>query len=311
MEARHRDFGRQARLSHPVPPDTVPITGDTIRSVTAKLYENSLKKVPEDTKSALRRAGRTESAELGRKTLTIMLKSADAAESGGQLVCSDVGVPVYLVRIGTRVRFDGRIRQAITDGFADLVDRIDPPILKMVTNPLTLQRSYKGRGMPIVTWDLIDDADYVEIVCSPKALGTGRWEAVETFVSPSLEIIENYVLDMVIRAGSQPCLPMVVGVGIGGTLDYAAKMAKEALLRPVGDTNSEPELAGMEQRLLAAVNATGFGPMGTGGDNTAMAVHVDYCAGHGYTPVAVSINCWINRRTRARIYDSGEVVWGE
>jgi len=163
--------------------------------------------------------------------------------------------------------------------------------------------------MPIVTWDVVDDADYVEIVCSPKALGTGRWESVETFVSPDLATIEQYVLDSVIRAGSQPCLPIVVGVGIGGTMDYAAKMAKEALLRPVGSENPDPMLADMERRLLAAVNATGFGPMGTGGDSTAMAVFVDYCAGHGYTPVAVCINCWINRRTSARIYDTGEVVW--
>ncbi|MEI6299883.1 MAG: fumarate hydratase [Betaproteobacteria bacterium] len=287
------------------------IASQLIRSVTAKLYEISLKKIPEDTKSALNRAHGRETGELGRKMLTIMLKSADAAESGGTLVCSDVGVPVYLVRIGTGARLEAGFRQAITDGFADLVDAIDPPILKMVTNPLTLQRSYKGKGMPIVTFDLIDDADYVEIICSPKALGTGRWEAVETFVSPSLETIERYVLDTVIRAGSQPCLPMVVGVGIGGTLDYAAKMGKEAILRPVGSVNAEPLLADMEKRLLAAINATGFGPMGTGGDNTAMAVHVDYSFGHGFTPVAVFINCWINRRTRARIYNSGEVTWGE
>lgn len=287
----------------------MPITEAMVRSVTARLYEASLRNIPEDTRQALRRAERVETADLGRKTLTVMLKSADAAAAGGQFLCSDSGVPVYLVRIGTRVRFEGRIRQAITDGFADLVAQIQPPILKMVTNPLTNQRSYQGRGMPIVTWDVIDDADYVEIICSPKALGTGRWEAVETFVSPSLETIEQYVLDTVIRAGSQPCLPMVVGVGIGGTLDYAAKMAKEALLRPVGSVNGEPMLADMEGRLLAAINATGFGPMGTGGDNTAMAVNIDYCAGHGYTPVAVCINCWINRRTCARIYDDGHVAW--
>ena len=287
----------------------MPITEAAVRAVTAQLYEASLRHVPPDTQHALQRAERSESAELGRKTLTVMLKSVAAAEGSGQFLCSDAGVPVYLVRIGTRARLEGRIRQAITDGFADLVQNIQPPILKFVTNPLTNERSFQGRGMPIVTWDVVDDADYVEIICSPKALGTGRWEAAETFVSPGLDMIERYVLDTVIRAGSQPCLPMVVGVGIGGTLDYAAKMAKEALLRPVGSAHAEPVLADMERRLLAAVNATGFGPMGTGGDNTAMAVHVDYCAGHGYTPVAVCINCWINRRTSARIYDSGEITW--
>jgi fumarate hydratase subunit alpha len=101
---------------------------------------------------------------------------------------------------------------------------------------------------------------------------------------------------------------VVIGVGIGGTFDYAAKMAKEATLRPFGQQNPEPILADMEARLLKAVNMTGFGPMGTGGDATAMAVHIEYSSGHGFTPVAVSFNCWINRRTRARLYDSGEVV---
>jgi fumarate hydratase subunit alpha len=99
----------------------------------------------------------------------------------------------------------------------------------------------------------------------------------------------------------------VVGVGIGGTFDTAAKLAAKATLRPFGQVNPEPILADMERRLLAAVNETGFGPMGTGGDTTALGVHIDYASGHGYTPVAVCFNCWINRRTRARIYNSGAV----
>jgi fumarate hydratase subunit alpha len=88
---------------------------------------------------------------------------------------------------------------------------------------------------------------------------------------------------------------------------YAAKMAKEGTLRPIGQVHTEPMVAAMEKRLTEAVNQTGFGPMGTGGDNTAMAVHVDYCAGHGFTPVAVAFNCWINRRTRARLHNDGRV----
>jgi fumarate hydratase subunit alpha len=126
-------------------------------------------------------------------------------------------------------------------------------------------------------------------------------------VYPPLETIEKFVLDSVLTAGSQPCPPIVVGVGIGGSFDHAAKMAKEQVLRPFGQINPEPILAGMEQRLKDAINATGFGPMGTGGDHTAMAVHIDYSAGHGYTPVAVAFNCWINRRTSARIYNDGRV----
>lgn len=283
------------------------ITSEQIAQITADLYEWSLKKVPNDMTAALREAVPRESNPTGRKTLTIMLKSADVAQSTGGLVCTDVGIPTYSIKIGTRVSFDGPVRQAITEGFARMVARSDPPILKMVTNPLTHERSYEGKDMPIVTFDVLDDADYVDITCAPKALGTGRWEAIETFVYPSLETIENYVLETILKAGSQPCPPIVVGVGIGGTFDHAARIAKEAVLRPFGQVNPEPVLAGMEARLLAAINQLGFGPMGTGGDTTAMAVHINYSASHGFVPVAVSLNCWINRRTRARLHADGRV----
>jgi len=283
------------------------IAGETITQLAADLYEWSLKKVPDDTKAALATAAPVERNPTGRETLVIMLKSADTAERTGGLVCSDVGIPTYSVKIGTRVQFDGPVRQAIVDGFARMAARSDPPILKMVTNPLTHERSHAGKDMPIVTFDVLDGADYVDITCAPKAMGTGRWEAAKTFVYPSLQEIEAFVLETVLTSGSQACPPIVVGVGIGGTLDHAARLAKEGVLRPFGQENGEPVLAAMEQRLLQKINTMGFGPMGTGGDTTAMAVHIDYSASHGFVPVAVSLNCWINRRTRARIHHDGRV----
>ena len=96
-------------------------------------------------------------------------------------------MPVYFVKIGTAARLDGNIKQAISDGFDHLVATIDPPILKHVTNPLTNERGYKGKDMPIVSYDLIDGADYVEITCAPKALGSGRWAALEIFSFPTLD----------------------------------------------------------------------------------------------------------------------------
>jgi fumarate hydratase subunit alpha len=283
------------------------VTYELVKSVTAQLYERSLRAIPGDAKAALQAAEQRESNETARRTLRIMLESAEAAERSGHFVCSDAGVPVFFVRIGSLIQFSGNVRQAIADGFDDLVATIRPPLLPHVTNPLTLERGYKGKDMPIVTFDLVDGADYVDITCSPKALGSGRWAALEIFSFPDLHTIEKFVIETIMRAGSQPCPPVVVGVGIGGTFDYAAKMAKEATLRPIGETNPEPILADMEARLAAAANRTGFGPMGTGGDSTAMAVHVSYAAGHGFTPVAVCFNCWINRRTRARIYNSGRI----
>lgn len=287
------------------------VSYELIKSVTAKLYDAALRKIPEDTKVALRGAAEADRSDVARKTLRIMLESADAAEKHHSFVCSDAGVPVYFVKIGTKVQFDGDVRRAIVDGFDELVKTIQPPLLQHVTNPLTLERGYKGKDMPIVSFDVIDGADYVEIVCSPKALGSGRWAALEIFSFPSQEQIEKYVMEVVLKAGSQHCPPVVVGVGIGGTFDHAAKMAKESMLRPFGQRHPEPMVAAMEERLLKAVNATGFGPMGTGGDSTAMAVHVEYSSGHGFTPVAVCFNCWINRRSRARLYDDGRVEYGE
>jgi fumarate hydratase subunit alpha len=283
------------------------ITYDTVKTVTAQLYDRSLRGIPEDTKEALRRSDAVETNETARHTLRIMLQSAEAAERDQHFVCSDAGVPVFFVRVGTQARFDGNVRQAITEGFAELVEHIQPPLLPHVTHPLTLERGYRGKCMPIVTFDLVDDCDHVDITCSPKALGSGRWAALEIFSFPDLKTIERFVIDTVIRAGSQPCPPVVIGVGIGGTFDYAAKMAKEATLRPIGQRHAEPMVADMEQRLVEAVNKTGFGPMGTGGDSTAMTVNVEYAAGHGFTPVAVAFNCWINRRTRARLFNDGRV----
>jgi fumarate hydratase subunit alpha len=284
------------------------ITYDLVKSVAAQVYEAALKKVPEDTKDALRRAMEAETKEVSKKTLNFMLRSALAAEEKDHLVCSDSGIPVYFVKVGTGARLGFDVRQAISDGFDHLVETIKPPILKHVTNPLTLERGYQGKEMPITTFDMIADADHIDILCSPKALGGGRWAALEIFTFPSLETIETYVMQCVMKAGSQHCPPVIIGVGIGGTFDYAAKLAKEATLRPLGSVNDDPTLRDMEARLTKAVNATGFGPMGTGGDTTALAVHVDYAASHGFIPVAVCFNCWINRRMGARIAADGTVT---
>ena len=284
---------------------------ELIKTVSARLYDESLRRIPTDTTAALGRAIARERSPAALATLKVMVESAGAAQQGHSYVCSDAGVPVYVVKVGTRVHFEGDVRRAIADGWHELVGSIQPPLLQHVTNPLTLERGYFGKDIPLVSFDLVDGVDYLDITCSPKALGSGRWAALEMFSFPSIETIENYVLEVVRKAGSQPCPPVVVGVGIGGTFDHAARIAKEAMLRPLGSVHAEPAVAAMEQRLAAAVNASGYGPMGTGGDSTAYAVHINYSSGHGFTPVAVCFNCWINRRTTARIFDSGVVQYGD
>lgn len=283
------------------------ITDEMIRQATADLYSWALRKVPDDTKAAMAAAMETETSETARKTLAMQLRSAEMAEDKNTFVCSDSGVPVYFVKIGTRAPISGDLKKSIRAGYEILVDTIDPPLLQHVTNPLTLERSYHGKDMPIVSYDLESDAEYVEITCSPKALGSGRWASLELFTFPSLEEIETYVLDVAIKAGAQHCPPVIIGVGIGGTFDSCASLAKKQTLRTIGSVNEHPELAAMEERLTKAVNSLGFGPMGTGGDTTALAVHVDFSSSHGFTPVAVCFNCWINRRTRARLWGDGRI----
>ena len=285
----------------------MPITYEAVKRLSAQLYDWSLRRVPEDTKLGLRRALEAETNHGAQQVLKMMLGSAQRAEAEDRFICSDAGVPVYHVTLGTAARLEGDIKAAISDGFDELVATIKPPLLKHVTNPLTNERGYKGKDMPLITWDVAGGADWVEILCQPKALGSGRWAALETFSFPTLAQIEEYVMKVVLQAGSQHCPPVIIGVGIGGSFDVAAKIASKATYRAIGSTNPEPTLAAMEERLLRAVNATGFGPMGTGGDTTALAVHVDYASGHGYTPVAVGFNCWINRRTRARLHADGSV----
>ena len=254
------------------------VTYALMKSTARQLYEWSLRKVPDDTQAALRVARARETNPTAQATLDSMLESAREAERTNSFLCSDAGVPVYFVKIGTAVRFEGDIKQAIADGFDELVRTIEPPILKFITNPLTGERSYKGKDMPLVSWDMISGADYVDVTCQPKALGSGRWAALKIFSYPTLDEIEQYVLEVVITAGSQPCPPVVIGVGIGGTFDHAAHLAKEQTLRQIGSANPEPILADMERRLIAAINETGFGPMGTGGATTGLAVHIDYAA---------------------------------
>jgi fumarate hydratase subunit alpha len=286
----------------------VPITYDAVRQAARDLYGWSLKKVPDDTLEALARAEKTETSESSRRTLRFMQAAARAAENEDRHACSDAGFPTYFVKIGTKLTLDGDIRRAFVDGFADLVATIQPPILKFITHPLTLERSYTGRDMPGVSFDVIDGADYMEITCSPKALGSGRWADLKVFSYPKIAEIEAYFMDCVLQAGSQHCPPVIIGLGIGGSFDQAAKMAKQATLRKIGTKHPDPMIADLEERLLVAVNRTGFGPMGTGGDTTALAVHADYAHGHGFVPVAVCFNCWINRRTALRIGNDGQVT---
>jgi len=151
--------------------------------------------------------------------------------------------------------------------------------------------------------------DYVELTVFPKGGGSENMSAM-TMLTPDKGLlgIKKFVVDTVINAGGKPCPPIIVGLGIGGSSDLALKLAKKALLRPINQRHSEPEIAKLEDELLEAVNNTGIGPMGLGGKHTALGVNAEYAYCHTASfPVAVNIQCWAARRATARIYDGGRV----
>jgi fumarate hydratase subunit alpha/L(+)-tartrate dehydratase alpha subunit len=126
-----------------------------------------------------------------------------------------------------------------------------------------------------------------------------------------LKGVKKFILDRVIESGSNPCPPGIIGVGIGGTADLVGILAKKALTRPVGSKNPDSEVARMEEDLLAAINGTGIGPMGLGGETTTLAVHIETAYTHiTQNPVAVNTQCWPARRARAKIYPDGNVEYG-
>jgi fumarate hydratase subunit alpha/L(+)-tartrate dehydratase alpha subunit len=169
-----------------------------------------------------------------------------------------------------------------------------------------------GPGLPVIYYDFTEDTDTLDILMAPKGSGSENMSKMQMFYpAHGVKALKKFVLDAVIESGGNPCPPGIIGVGIGGTSDLVAKLAKDAILRPVGQRNPDPEIAKMETDLEEAINATGRGPMGLGGDVSTLAVHIEMAYTHiTQNPVAVNTQCWPARRSRAIIHPDGSVEYG-
>lgn len=281
---------------------------------TAKeLYIRALKILPPDVKAALARAHERESHPRAGEILGVMLTNLEVAESRGLLVCQDTGTPVYKLRIGRGLMYDGpELLGAITEGVTQATR--EHPLRSSVCHPLDRRnpQTNTGERIPHVDVEFLEDAGYVELRMMPKGSGSENMSFLE-MLSPADGVagIKRFVLQCVVEAGGKPCPPTLVGVGIGGTADLAMKLAKEAIWRPVGSQHPDPAIAALEAELLAAINATGIGPMGLGGDTTALAVQIEYAYTHiTQNPVAVTLQCWRGERAMARIYPDGRIEHG-
>ena len=289
------------------------ISEDLIKDVCAKLYEKACKTVPKEVKDALEKAYKRETSELAKIQLEQMLKNIEAAEEDDNVICQDNGIPCFFITLGMKSGFQGDLVGAIKRGMKKLYVE-EPHIMTYQVNPFTWKSglSWEGMHTPFIHIEVEPDADYIKITAFPKGTGSSMWSKLKLFGprKATLENIKKFVLECLLDAGPRACPPYIIGVGVGGTLDYVALLAKKATVRPINVRNPDPMISAMEKEILEAVNSTGIGVMGLGGDTTALAVNIEWASCHFYrTPLAFELNCWPGRRAEVKIFADGSVEY--
>lgn len=281
-----------------------------VEDAAAHLYVWALKDIPQDLRNGLKRAAQVETSESGRRVLDIILKNVQVAEEVGNLVCQDTGIAVYTCRVGEGFPLHpARIYAALKSGTERAT--IEHPLRSNAVHTITRENTGPNTGyrLPIVHWEFVPDWDGLDVKCVPKGSGSENMSFLKMCVpADGVRGIKEFVLESIVGAGGKPCPPGIVGVGIGGSADYAMYLAKEAITRPVGTRNPDPVVAQLEEELFELLNETGIGPMGLGGDVTVLACHVEHADTHmTLNPVAVNYQCWAARRASAHISALGDV----
>jgi fumarate hydratase subunit alpha len=284
-----------------------------VEETAKELYIRALKILPPDLREALARAHDRETNPTGKEIFKTILRNVEIADRQNMLICQDTGLPIYLVKIGSEFQVDGvQVATALQEGAKRAT--LEYPFRGSSTHPVTRvnPQTSVGRGLPIIYWDFVPGSDCLDILMIPKGSGSENMSAMKMLIpADGITAVKKFVIDTVLQSGSNPCPPGVIGVGIGGTADLVAKLAKEAIARPVGSHNHDPLFAKMEDELYQAINALGIGPMGLGGSVTTLAVHIEWAYTHiTQNPVAVNTQCWAARRARAKIFPDGKVEYG-
>ena len=271
--------------------------GDIVERV-AELCVRACVVVAPDVRSAMEQALDRESG-IARRVLEDMLLNQDVAIDNGIPICQDTGMVVVFLEIGQDVRIVGgdvsaAVQEGVRRGYTDGYLRksvVGDPIDRRNTNDNT----------PAVIHYSVVPGDELKIIVCPKGFGSENMSRIKMLLpGDGVAGIFGFVTETVKLAASNPCPPIIVGVGVGGTFEYAALMAKRALLRKVGSRNADADWARREDELLERVNALGIGPSGFGGVTTALAVHINAYATHiAGLPVAVNLACHANRHEEA------------
>ena len=250
-------------------------------------------RLPPDVLAALRRAAAAEKDEIARRELGNILENIALAEERQVPICQDTGVPVVYLTLPPDVPFSPALFEGVREGVQRATAAI--PLRPNVVDPLTRENTNDntGVGMPAVH---VTPGERLTVTVLPKGAGSENVSRIGMLLPSQAGEIPRFVAETMLLAGGKPCPPVILGVGIGGTFDMAAALAKEALLLPV-DTMDD-----YEQELCDAVNALGIGPMGLGGDTTALAVKGKRAGCHTASlPVAVNVQCWACRRATVEV----------
>ncbi len=264
-----------------------------LADATFEAYKSAVIRLPPDVLRVIQKAAAAETSPVARGEFENILKNIEIAERLGVPLCQDTGVPVIYLTLPPDVPLTEQLYDAVAEGVRRATKEV--PLRPNVVDPLTRHNTgdNTGAGMPAVH---VKPGKTFTITVLPKGAGAENMSRIAMLLPSQKDQIEKFVAETVYLAGSRPCPPVIIGVGIGGTFDSAATLAKEALLDPV-DTMTD-----YEQQILCAVNRLGIGPMGLGGDFTALAVKIKTAGCHTASlPVAVNIQCWANRHATVEV----------
>lgn len=247
-----------------------------------------------DLKDRIAACRSCESFPVAQGILDQIIENYNIADANNVPVCQDTGMACVFVDIGQDVHVEGSLEEAIHEGVRQ--GYADGYLRKSVVRD-PLDRINTGDNTPAMIYYNIVSGDKIHITVAPKGFGSENMSQIKMLKpSDGLQGVKDFILKVVEDAGPNPCPPIVVGVGVGGTFDKAAYMAKKALMRSVDERNADPFYAQLEQEMLERVNALGIGPQGFGGKTTAIAVNIEQCPTHiAGLPVAVNINCHVTR----------------
>ena len=276
------------------------IDSKVIEDTVARLCIEANLRLPPDVINAIESAEKAEPWDGAKRILSLLGDNVRIASEKTLPVCQDTGMACVFVELGQDVHIDGDFEEAVDNGvrrgYGEGYLR-----KSVVCDPL--RRVNTGDNTPPLLTVKLTRGDKMRITVMPKGFGSENMSALKMLKpADGVEGVKNFVLDTVEKAGANPCPPIIVGVGIGGSFDKAAYLAKHALLRPVDEPNPDEYYAALESELLDKINALGIGPQGFGGKTTALAVLIEAMPTHvAGLPVAVNISCHATRRASASL----------